>query len=218
MKILNKIDYDFNIWQNTYDPNFINICAQSRIPEKWIRYQRVLDGKNKNSIIKPINKYVEELYPAPKLIKIDKNTVTLRQFSHADIFLLETGNVLKALDRPWMRQFYRSKRHQDDCQNCFDETFVAYVPWFIDENISINIVSVENSPFIVQNTKDSYQKIPNTTDFLQPIMVPFRFSRVGSHMETEKFGKIKRNTPIFDMVFTADDIIIKRVRDFYEKN
>jgi hypothetical protein len=35
MKILNDVDYDFDIWYKSYDPNFIDITAQSRIPDKW---------------------------------------------------------------------------------------------------------------------------------------------------------------------------------------
>lgn len=89
MKILNDTDYDFNVWYNTYDPNFIDITEKSRIPDKWANYERVLSGKYAESIIKPLNKYVEALYPAPKLVSIEDDVVTLRQHNHAEIFLLK---------------------------------------------------------------------------------------------------------------------------------
>jgi hypothetical protein len=36
-------------------------------------------------------------------------------------------------------------------------------------------------------------------------------------MVTEKFGKIQRQSAMFDMVFSATDIIIEKIKDFYEK-
>lgn len=218
MEILNNTNYDFNVWYNTYDPNFIDISAKSMIPDKWANYQRVVNGKHSNSIIKPLNKYVEALYPAPKLISIQDNIVTLRQHNHAEIFLLEKDNELKALDRPWMRQFYRSKKAQPDTSDCFPDTFVAYVPWFIDANVLVLIRGVDNSPFHIMEKTDAYHEVPEETKYLEPMMVPFRFSRIGDHMEQSHFGKIKRNTPMFDIVFSADDTIIERVRNFYEQD
>ena len=218
MKILNDTDYDFNVWYNTYDPSFVDISAKSRIPDKWANYERVLSGKHKDSVIKPINKYVEALYPRPTLVSIDGNIITLRQHNHAEIFLLEKDNELKALDRPWMRQFYQSAKHQPEAPDCFEQKFVAYVPWFIDANVLVVIRGVEGSPFCVSEKTDRYQTIPAEARYLEPMMVPFRFKNVGDHMQEKHFGKIKRNTPMFDIVFTADDTIVERVKDFYEQD
>jgi hypothetical protein len=218
MEILNNTDYDFNVWYNTYDPSFVEISAKSRIPDKWVNYERVLSGKYKDSVIKPINKYVEALYPPPKLVSIEGNTVTLRQHSHADIFLLEKDGKLKALDRPWMRQFYQSEKNQPETVDCFDEKFVAYLPWFLDANVLVIIRGVDGSPFSVSGKTDTYQTVPPEVRYLEPMMVPFRFKSIGEHMQEKHFGKVKRNTPFFDITFTADDTIIERVRDFYEKD
>jgi hypothetical protein len=218
MEILNDTDYDFNVWYNTYDPSFIDITAKSKIPDKWANYERVLSGKYSKSIIKPLNKYVEALYPAPKLISIKDNIVTLRQHNHAEIFLLNNDDGLKALDRPWMRQFYQSAKPQSKIENCFDETYVAYVPWFIDENVLVLIRGVDGSPFAIQDKTDMYQEIPLDVKYLEPMMVPFRFKNVGDHMQEKHFGKIKRNTPMFDIIFSASDTIIERVREFYEQD
>lgn len=218
MKILNDTDYDFNVWYNTYDPNFIDITEKSRIPDKWANYERVLSGKYAESIIKPLNKYVEALYPAPKLVSIEDDVVTLRQHNHAEIFLLKKDDGLRALDRPWMRQFYQSAKAQTLKENCFSETYVAYVPWFIDENVLVLIRAVEGSPFAVDDKTDMYQRIPTAARYIEPMMVPFRFKNLGDHMEENHFGKIKRNTPMFDIIFRADDTIIERVRKFYEQD
>jgi hypothetical protein len=37
-------------------------------------------------------------------------------------------------------------------------------------------------------------------------------------MVNDKFGKIKRDSPMFDIVFQANDIIVEDVRSLYEKN
>lgn len=218
MEILTNTNYDFNIWYNTYDPNFIEISSKSKIPNKWINYEKVLSGKYKDSIIKPLNRYVEMLYPAPKLLSIINNTVTLRQHNHAEIFLLEKDGELKALDRPWIRQFYQSEKPQTDREDCFKEKFIAYIPWFIDTDVLVRISGVEDSPFCVQDKTDKYVEIPTSSKYLEPMMVSFRFKSVGDHMEDRHFGKIKRNSPMFDITFEADDTIIERVREFYEQD
>ena len=53
-KILHNMNYDFDVWYKTYDPVFSEISKQSRLPEKWISFDKILSGKNKDSILKPI--------------------------------------------------------------------------------------------------------------------------------------------------------------------
>jgi hypothetical protein len=218
MEMLTNTDFDFEIWYNSFDPNFTEISLKSMIPRKWVSFDRVADGPYKNSIIKPTNKYVEALYPAPKLISIEDGIVTLRQHTHAGIFLLEEDKKLKALDRPWMRQFYQSKNSFKENNECFDDVFVFYVPWFIDAYISITFRDIEGSPFRVYPTASHYEKVPAGAAFVEPRFVPFRFLKVGEHMERDGFGKILKGSPMFDMVFQADDTIIEKIKEFYEHN
>lgn len=210
-------DYDFNVWYNSYDPNFIDICAKSNVPEKWVSYSRVVNGKYSASLIKPINSYVENLYPPPELVLIKNNLVILRQTVHAEILLLETDEKLKALDRPWIRQFYQSGQSRPEIKDCFQDSFVAYAPWFIDEDIEASISGVDGSPFFVYNLDYKYRKLSAFEKYAIPVMVPFKFKKGGPHMQEKGFGKIKVGTPIFDITFEASDTIIKKVKDFYEK-
>jgi hypothetical protein len=60
--------------------------------------------------------------------------------------------------------------------------------------------------------------VSNDTKYLEPDFVEFHFKRIGNHMVNDKFGKIKRGSPMFDIVFQADDIIVERVRKFYEQD
>jgi hypothetical protein len=208
---------NFNVWNSSIDPVFSEICHQSRIPYRWTAYQRIAnDLKYKNSIIKPINKYVESLYPAPKLISITDKEIILRQYSHAEVFILVTASSEKFLDRPWMRQFYNTAYQSDIDAECFDNIFVAYTPWVIDENLSIDFrVPDEETAFKIFETSRTSSNIPSHTVFVEPFMIPFRFKKVGPHMVDHEFGKVKRLSPIYDMVLPRNDIIDKRIEDFY---
>jgi len=213
-------EYDFNIWYKTLDPVFSDISKKSRLPEKWISFENIRNGKYKNSIIKPINRYVEKLYQPPRLISINNNTVTLRQENHAEIFLLiKKNNKFYNLDRPWMRQYYNTEFSPNIPDNCFNGTYNFYVPWFIDADINIKYVSPDcESPFFVYDNSTIWKTIDKEKKYVEPDFVSFHFKSAGPHMINDKFGKIKRYSAMFDMVFTADDIIVERVRKFYEED
>jgi hypothetical protein len=217
---MSDIEYDFDIWHKTFDPVLYDINKKSRLPEKWISFQNVMSGKYKNSIIKPINRYVENLYQAPKLISINNNIITLRQENHAEFFLLIKKNgIFYNLDRPWMRQYYNTKFSPDVPSDCFSKTYKFYVPWFIDAKVKIKYVAPDcNTPFFIYETESKWEKNKENEKYIEPDFVAFNFKSVGPHMINDKFGKIKRNSAMFDMVFEADDIMIERVRKFYEEN
>lgn len=210
--------FNFNLWYDTYDPDFIKISHDSNIPEKWIRYQSISRDKYDDSPIKPINRYVEFLYPRPELVSVEGSRVRLRQKTHADIFLLETRFGFKNVDRPHMRQYYQTKKDYPLGEDLFEPAFVFYVPWFIDSDIPVRFEKVEDSPFLVYESLFNYKAIPNNMDYIEPHFVPFKFKRKGRHMVNDSFGKIKRQSPMFDMVFDSSAIMIERIKDFYEKN
>jgi hypothetical protein len=210
--------FNFNLWYDTYDPNFIEISQKSFIPEKWLSYQSIDHNKFDGLILKPINQYVEALYPMPQLKSIIGNTVTLTQRNHAEFFLLEKDNSFYNVDRPHMRQYYQTNNSYE-AKGCFDQTYVFYVPWAIDEEVDVKFIqSGPDSPFEVQESCFKYNKIDKTSRYITPPYVTFKFKKEGSHMISDTFGKIKRNSPMFDIVFDASGIIIERVREFYEKN
>lgn len=210
---------NFNIWYDTEDPNFIDISIRSNIPRNWLSYQAIVHGPNKDSILKPINRYVERLVPAPKLVSIENNIVRLRQGNHAEIFLLEKDDgSFYNVDRPWMRQYYNTDQSgYSTPEECFPGAYKFYTPWVLDEDISVNIEPVTNSPFFTHPQTIACKSIPNNTQFLNPFFVPFHFKKIGDHMVTDKFGKIQRQAAMFDMVFAATDIIIEKIGNFYEK-
>jgi hypothetical protein len=213
-------NYNFNLWYETYDPVFSEISRNSRIPIKWYSFEENKSLVYKTTIIKPINRYVEVLYPKPKLIDISDNIIRLRQYNHAEFFLLEKRhNQFFNLDRPWMRQYYQTKEHPEKVDGCFDPTYKFYTPWVIDENVKISIEQPqEDSPFFIYETSVQREKMMIDQSILEPDFVSFKFKRVGPHMVSDKFGKIKLNTPLFDIVFEGSGTIVERVKDFYEQH
>jgi hypothetical protein len=218
--MLNTGQY-FNIWYKSYTESFLDINKKSNIRPSWLEYSYVLDGEYGNSIIKPINHYVEKLYIKPNLLSIKNNLVVLQQTNHAEIFLLKMNfeNRLKALDRPHMRQFYMSDRIKYIENNKFDQMYRFYVPWFLDiDNVKIKIKQPENSPFIIEEKEFISKKYSKNDKHVDPEMIFFNFLSNGSHMIDEEYGRIKRLSPMFNLEFDADDIIIDKIKEFYGKD
>jgi hypothetical protein len=215
--------FNFNIWYESYDPDFIDISQKSFIPEKWLSYQAIDHDRFGESPIKPINRYAERLYPRPSLVSINDNTVRLRQRNHAEILLLDNapnyGNGLRNLDRPHMRQYYQTNQEYPRSEDCFDPAYIFYTPWIIDENLEVAFEQPEEeSPILVYKTMAHFKKESRDAAYVRPKFVPFRFKKIGPHINEVGFGKVKRLSPIFDIVFQADDILVERIEKFYEKD
>jgi len=220
-QMFHSTDYDFDIWYKTKDPIFSDISLKSRLPRKWVAYHPVRVGTYSDSILKPINQYVQALVPPPKLVKIDGNTIRLRQGNHAEFFLLEKNDgSFRNIDRPWMRQYYNTEESHIPMSGCFPGTFKFYAPWFLDEdNIVVRYeVPDAETPFYIYPKEFISSKAGVDLIYKEPDFVSFHFKRIGPHMQTDKFGKIKRQQPMYDMVFEADDIMVQRVRKFYEQD
>jgi hypothetical protein len=227
---ISELREDFFIWHKSKSESFLWINKRSRVPSRWLGYPEGIKGKG-NDIIKPINLYVDRLYPKPKLISIDNNVVTIQQTNHAEIFLVNSPEIINTMerdepykerimwnvDRPWIRQYYLSDREDfGDSTTCFDQTFRFYVPWIIDKNISVDIRQPKGSPFLISEDTMSFKKILNNTQHLDPPFVHFQFKKIGNHMINQEYGKISRFSPMYNMVFEASDIMVKEIRRFYE--
>jgi len=220
-KMLHNMEHDFDVWYNTNDPIFSDISLKSRLPGKWVAYQPVRVGKYADSVLKPINSYVQSLVPPPRLISIEGNVIRLRQENHAEFFLLEKEDgSFRNIDRPWMRQYYNTAEEHIPMAGCFPGTFKFYTPWFLDQDdIEVNYEAPDSdTPFYIYPKTFVSKKVKPDDIYKEPEFISFHFKRVGPHMQTEKFGKIKRQQPMYDMVFEADDIMVQRVRKFYEQD
>lgn len=227
---ISELREDFFIWHKSKSESFLWINKRSRVPSRWLSYAEGIKGKD-SDIVKPINLYVDRLYPKPKLISIDNNIVTIQQTNHAEIFLVSSPEIINTmerdepykerimwnLDRPWIRQYYLSDREDfSDSTICFDQTFRFYVPWIIDEDISVKIKQPEDSPFLILEDTVNFKKILDNTQQIDPPFVHFQFKKIGNHMIDQDYGKISRFSPMYNMVFEASDIMVKEIRRFYE--
>ena len=210
---------DFHAWEKGVNGSFLNINHKSNIKEDWMVYSEVLKSKYKNSIIKPINKYMERLSIPPRLVSITDNKVTLCQDNFAEIYLLENpeNKNLMAVEKIHMRQFYLSTKTNKDNNQCFEQVYRWARCWFIDiDNIEINITSIEDAPFYFHNT--SFLSKKEDTYAIDPKMLFFQFKKVGKHMKDSEYGRIKRQQPAYLISFNADNAVIERIREFYGSN
>lgn len=69
-----------------YKKSFVFINKRSNIKDDWLDYNEILKTEYKDSIIKPINKYMYKLSSPPRLVSIIDNTVTLCQENFAEVF------------------------------------------------------------------------------------------------------------------------------------
>jgi hypothetical protein len=210
---------DFNIWQKSFDKSFLFINEQSNVRPDWLTYNEVLKTEYKDSVIKPINKYIYKLCPPPKLVSIEDNVITLCQENFAEIFLVKRKNSLSlaATEKIHVRQFYLSKEKKEKTPECFDQVFNWAMPWFIDEeNIDIEISPAPDSPFYFYNLVYTSKK--TLQEKIDPLMLFFKFKNAGNHMLDEECGRIKRQQPAYLIKFACSDILVNKVKEFYGKN
>ncbi len=216
--LLTDNSHNFNIWYESEDPSFLEINSRSRVPYRWLSYTFV-NGVFKDKAVCPINKYAQVLTPRPQLISSDQNVVRMRYYTHADIYLITDYPGYEGfynVDRPWIRQYYQTKSSSSIPDNCFPGHYKLYAPWFINENVNIRIEESPNSSFLIYEKEYASRKIKESEDFVEPFFVNFNFKKEGVHMKENNFGIIRKNSPMFDIYFPADDIIVDKVRKSYE--
>jgi hypothetical protein len=205
---------DFFAWDHGANKSFIEINDRSNVKPDWLTYNEVLKTEYKNSIIKPINKYMYKLSTPPKLVSITNNVVTLCQQNFAEIFLLENKNRLMAIEKIHMRQFYLSNKNNTEIRECFSPVFRWAMTWFIDvDGLEINISPIQDSPFYFYET--SYTSKIETNTIIDPRMLFFQFKNVGQHIKNDEYGRIKRGRDAYLITFKASDEIIDRIKEFY---
>jgi hypothetical protein len=203
-------------WINSANLSFEEIVTQSRIPDKWSRYNSK-DILNIRSVLKPVNNYVLNLYPKPKILSIHENLVTFRQRTHAEIWVEEKSNqVLYALDKCHQRQFYPSLNYIES-DECFKPTYRFYIPWFINKNIEINIYPVEDeeTPFYVNKKNIIGTPIEDHKEYANTDFVDFKIKNTGPYYLKEKYAIISKDTAMYDMSAVLSDEEISQIKDYY---
>ena len=189
---------------------------ESGLPDKWSKYnsKEILNIK---SILKPINNYVLNLYPKPKIINITNNIITFRQRTHAEIWVEERKDgTLYALDKCHQRQFYPSLNNLEN-KDCFDPTYRFYIPWFINKNVSIAISRVEDepTPFYISEKNIIGKPLPHLSDYAYSEFVDFKIKNTGEYYLKEKYAIISKSTAMYDMSVVLSDEEISQIKDYY---
>lgn len=220
-EMFSEFEKDFEIWYKSKSESFLYITKRSCPFRSWYSYVKVKNNERyKDSPIKPINNYAMNLYQAPELVSITGNVVRLRQQNHAEMFLLiKKDGSFYNIDRPWIRQYYLSDKEYQQDDQCFEGIFRFYVPWVLDFDVTAKILRPEvESPFLIYEDQITFKKIPGHTEEIDAPFVHFHFKNVGPHMIEEGFGKIKRLSPMYDIEFEINDImILDNIKEFYEK-
>jgi hypothetical protein len=206
---MNIIGSEF--WVNSENLSFKDILITSRLPRHWAM-QNQIENKYSNDFLKPVNRYVSNLYPKPELISIEGNIVVFRQHTHAEIWVEPQREGLYALDKTWQRQFYPSEISFDNSE-CFDATYKFYMPWVPDFLGKANILTVSNSEtFIVKDMLISCNPINIQLEYAEPPFIPFKIKRYGQHMKTDEYGIIDIGTAMYDIVVRLTDLEVENVR------
>lgn len=205
-------------WLNTYSMSFTDIVNKSNCNRLFVEYQYVLNNDAlKNSVLKPVNDYAYNLYPAPKFLKYEDGYVYLRQHTHAEIWVKRDYRLgFYFLDRPHIRQFYCSDK-LFKADNTFMVPYRFYTPWFFDLNRKYEILPIEDqeTPFVVQGA--IVDPIDTNVSIIEPHFVNFLFKKTGSHMLNPVHGKISIGTPMYDMKIEMSKSEFDLLNSFYDK-
>ena len=199
-------------WLNSYNLSFGEIIVGSRVPNKWSKYC-LIEDIYKDKIVKPVNRYVSNLYPRPELLYIKNNTVTLRQKTHAEIWVDTKHEDLYALDKCWQRQFYPSENKINDLES-FDPTYKFYMPWVIDIESLAEITPAGDCFFTEQKTIVT-KKNNITLDFIDVPFIDFKIKRDGPHMKNDSYGIIEIGTPMYDITLNLSDQDLEKINEQY---
>lgn len=199
-------------WVNSSHLTFRDILIESRIPGKWSVFSNI-EHKYYDYILKPINRYVSNLYPKPELVSYDKTSIRLRQHTHAEIWVEPQEDGLYALDKTWQRQFYPSENMLVNPE-CFDATYKFYMPWLPDLDISGKVVNpnIKDPVFIISEDTLIFNKLNPKQQFIDVPFVQFKIKKQGPHMKTDEYGIIDIHTPMYDLILELPEQEIDRVR------
>jgi hypothetical protein len=192
-----------SFWLNSSEMDFHEIQKQSNVTPKWL----LKDDDYSNKILKPVNKYSSLFSSRPEII-IDNKKIILRQKTHAEIWVQPMHKFLYALDKTMQRQFYPSDITFSKNNNCFLSSYKFYTPWVIDENITCQINSIDESPFVINLNKIDFKK--NQGDKINCYWVYFYIKKNGTHMINNKYGIIEIGTPMFDII-VEDSFVIRSI-------
>jgi hypothetical protein len=218
--VKNNNIYGSNYWANSSNKKFSEIIIDNfQLPKKWGQSNISFSEKYLKNILKPVNGYSEKFSIAPEIIK-NNDKFFLRYYTHAEIWVEPMNGGTYALDKCWQTQFYPSDISYEPDPNCYDACYKFYTTWLIDEDIELDIFSVEDSPFVILNKKINFNKI-NKTEIIEPQWIHFYIKNIGNHISNyrgDEYSVIDIKTPICDILikdkYLAERLISERKKDY----
>jgi hypothetical protein len=215
-RLINKNRIGSEFWINSENKSFTEIVkANTTMPHLWASSEPIAHSLYYDNILKPINGYAKTFWPKPEFIK-QNNISYLRYFTHAEIWFEPFHDGLYALDKTWQRQFYPSEIQVSNSEDCFNSVYKFYIPWIFDDNLTLSIKAIDDSPFKVLNTKVNFYKL-NINEDWNCDWFHFLIKYEGSHIEKYNdrvYGIIPINTPICDIIIENEELIDKIEREY----
>jgi len=203
-------------WVDSENLLFPELEKQSFVPQKWARYD-LLEPRYKSLLIKPVNRYVSNLYPKPEILSINENKITLLQKTHAEIWVEpRQDGSLYALDKCHQRQFYPSPK-QIKSNDCFFATYRFYMPWILGFETLIEIGNVKKifSPFVIEEGSINFVPPQKEEEYVNTPFINFNIKKNGDHMIDDKYGIIDIGSPMFEIGLTVSDSDLLKIKEEY---
>jgi len=217
-RLVNKNRVGSEFWINSETKSFSDIIKENKtMPGAWASSETIVHSFYYDKMLKPINGYAKEFWPRPTIIK-NNETISLRYFTHAEIWFQPMREGLYALDKTWQRQFYPSEMYVNNLKGCFNAFYKFYIPWIFDEKLTLTIREIEDSPFKILNTKVNFSKLNQNKNW-DCDWFHFAIKNEGNHIEKYNdyiYGIIPINTPICDIII-EDKEVIKKIEKEYEQ-
>lgn len=210
---------DSKSWIDMQNSNFIDIINKSNIQfDDWKNFQYVLSGEHKNSLLKPVNNYVNYFGIKPDIVKIKNGHYSIRYRSYSEIFLyLKKDNSLYAVEKSWLRQFYLSPNLYEELPDnvLSKNVYRFFIPWFLDQDIEYSIKQSESNSVKIIESKGQFNKSNIETDIKDTGFVDFYFTNSKEHMINKNLGLIKRGTPLYEIHLFPDSSLSDIIESNY---
>lgn len=203
-------------WVNSADFPFSKIVKDSNIPPEWGDHNRVNELGYANKILKPINGYAHFFCNRPELEILSEGCIVLKQRTHAEIWVEKAANQIYMVDKCWQRQFYPDVVGLNlDLNNHFNAIFKFYMPWILDYNSKVKVISYEESPFTILTDYVHFDQLGQDVGIIDSPWIRFAIKDSSEYL-MDDYGVIPIGTPMYGIMI-YDKVIIERVLKQYEE-
>lgn len=205
-----------NYWVNSADFPFSKIVKDSNIPREWGDYDRLRQLGYTDKILKPINGYAHFFCNKPELEVLSESCIVLRQTTHAEIWVEKVGSQIYMVDKCWQRQFYPDVVGLNlDLNSHFNAIFKFYMPWILDYETNVKIISYEESPFTTLTDNVRFKNIAQDVGVADSPWIKFAIKESSEYLINE-YGIIPIGTPMYGIIICGKDVVDRILKE-YEK-